>query len=674
MDSSATNPFGAKSETTPFTYLPPLNTPPPPPGRNTQPAPSFDPNAPGAQPSGASKPNPFASAVFPKPPAFPSAVGQQAFPNTASVLDSGRPPIKLGGFEATAEEMATKPKFPSAPSVLGNFTPSATTFPPIEPIKFQRKEGSMPPGNQAVSPFAGLPQPPPASTPSILAGQKSLPDTLSQSKPQTKEPPKITFTPPTDQASSTTKTQNAETKTKAQATPAPLGLDQNNKAPLQQPPPKKNAPKLTEPVIPPKENPKGPTRDLMQDFSKWFVLGDKGLMEEFTVYFVEDSLKELYDTFVEEQLQKARETEEKKNLEAAQKFRIYSLSLRFFYKWKENARKKRLRTMRRQQKEDMRLYYENQRAEQKRAKEEAAKKARDDAAKAVLKNTPEEILALIRSQNTTREEAEEALLATGVLAGVSDERQAAKKIVAREFGEFGSPTPSRLSSRPPSRREIPRSRQSSQTRSISGRSIGGRSVSGSHRKSTSKTTALLEEFGPKPLPSFRRSLPPMADDNSKPKGTVLTERWRLKAMGIVQMPDGTAMPESLAEEVRSGRTVIPGSGRQFQSPRRASVSGGTRLDDSRSMPPPPAPNGSMSPNKRKRSSEDYSGLSQDDSSEGGTNSHKRVMSEAEKILQELKTLREDMEDGTDWLRSQNLRMQSEASSRGPTPTQWDMKT
>ena len=52
-----------------------------------------------------------------------------------------------------------------------------------------------------------------------------------------------------------------------------------------------------------------------------------------------------------------------------------------------------------------------------------------------------------------------------------------------------------------------------------------------------------------------------------------------------------------------------------------------------------------------------------------SNSHKRVMSDVSTrdLVNELRALREEMEEGTLWFRSQNERLHAEISSRDGTP-------
>lgn len=139
-------------------------------------------------------------------------------------------------------------------------------------------------------------------------------------------------------------------------------------------------------------------------------------------------------------------------------------------------------------------------------------------------------------------------------------------------------------------------------------------------------------------------------------------------MGIVQLPDGTAVPESLVNDRRFNRTKRASSITNLPT-RRPSMSGmssyggytstfpdhgSTVLDDAGPT------------NKRKRVSEDDAGLLESESNTRN-NSHKRVMSDAESLIQELRALREEMQEGTMWFKSQNNKLQGEIASRGGTP-------
>lgn len=146
-------------------------------------------------------------------------------------------------------------------------------------------------------------------------------------------------------------------------------------------------------------------------------------------------------------------------------------------------------------------------------------------------------------------------------------------------------------------------------------------------------------------------------------------------MGIVQMPDGTALPENIANEILYGGKSYPGLGSyglqgDKSANRRASVGTGSQPSGNL-MLPPPAPkemDGAASPPKRKRTDDEDEEEGRGRQREPRAGSHKRIMSSAEQVISELKALRMEMEEGSAWYRAQSERLQSEMS-RGSTP--WD---
>ncbi|KAM0257427.1 hypothetical protein ACHAQJ_004373 [Trichoderma viride] len=405
----------------------------------------------------------------------------------------------------------------------------------------------------------------------------------------------------------------------------------------------------------PAPTPTSPPRDLLGDLTKWFVNGDKGLMKEFEVFMVESIVREVYNKFQkDEEVRKRREKEEQDNAEA-KRFRIYNLSLKYFYRWKRNAREKRLRHLRRSGREQFRAFREAQRAAQLREEQETAQRVAKQKAELAALNRPGELATILRNNQRNKRKAEEALLASGVLSGVTNERRAVSAIFRHEYRP--SPTPS-----------------------ING-SQGIRSRSGSivSTEGGSKTRALRERLlGEKPG-RFRHSLPSISADGSPPEKSRISkvsERWRLKAMGIVQMPDGTALPESMVDEIRRGLKKDTSS-RGSSSIRRASITGAATMAAAAAMrqqsPLATKSTGdhlfSDNPltinNKRKRSVEDESEVAKEDIVD--TDPHKRVMSDADILLHELRAMRQEMEEGTTWFKSQNGKLQSEIMSRGGTP-------
>lgn len=454
-------------------------------------------------------------------------------------------------------------------------------------------------------------------------------------------------------------------KTDAVSSTSPLGTTSSSVPPFPFPGttpqlPTSNilGPSTTTPTIPPTtivkppsppSPPPVPPRDLMGDFTKWFVLGDEGLIEEFRAYMLENILQSVYTKFHTEQEEQRQKEESERAAAKADQFRAYNLSVKYFYRWRDMARELRLKQLRRSGRDQMRAFYEAQRAAQLKAQKKAARRAAREKAEIAQLNRPEEFKELLR-HNTNVRQAEMTALSRAT-SGVNHEDMA----------------PPQIMNRPPSVNGSTTSDHSSLSRSTASR--GG-----------SKTQALrMQLLGDEPA-SFRRSLPLMSsrvngNSDSEPSVSRVSERWRLKAMGIVQMPDGTAIPASLANEPRKAKNKYSGIGSMGPpvSPvvRRASISGLTnqdgRLLSSQRTASHVEVDGATAKHKRKRTTDD-----DDEANRQGTSeekSHKRVMSDAQILMNELRAMREEMEEGATWFRGQNEKLQSELNSRSSTP--WD---
>ncbi|OAA40286.1 80 kD MCM3-associated protein [Metarhizium rileyi] len=401
----------------------------------------------------------------------------------------------------------------------------------------------------------------------------------------------------------------------------------------------------TTPAVADLHTPVEKPRDLMGDFTRWFVMGDNGILEQFRVFLVDEIARETFKTFQEEvEQRKIREEEEAIN-EEVERFRTYNLSLKYFYRWKQNARGKRLSALRRSGRDQLRAFYASQHAAERRARKEATEKAVRQQAEQARVNRPEEFLDMLKQKKMSKRKARDALLSSGVLSGMNNEHEVVESIVGREF----------------------RSRSNSVSTSCQSRD----SSPNPSRKLGGKTKALRDLYLAKPG-RFRRSLPSTSSRASEPVESArsmsnASARWRLKAMGIVQLPDGTAVPESIAHDMMGRPSHY--SSLAFQSTifkhdpnGRASVGGGgqTPLDADIPM----VDDGSAT-NKRKRCVVD------DDASEAGKevsaehSKHKRIMSEAEKLTSELKAIRQELEEGREWFKSQNERLRSESRAESP---------
>ncbi|KAM0317471.1 hypothetical protein ACHAPQ_010984 [Fusarium lateritium] len=643
-----------------------------------QPTPQSNPFASGLA-SAAKQPavNPFAPSTSAAAPSFFNNASGTAT-NTQQPMGSGATPSQ------TPFASSDKPPTASSKPLMSNpfgqpFTPaSQDTAPATQSSLFQPPKSTIPPAAQVSSnetaseKFQG-------QTPALVsAGQKPPAINILPPTPQLPGSPFNSLTPQTSSTNTTSQTTQptagigSSTLTGEQSKPATSILGSQ--------PPVSSTPQFSFPPIgastalasttgngvaqtstaltttqPPQEPtsplaPPAPPRDLLGDFTKWFVTGDDGLIEEFQAFMLDNILQGVYRKFVQDEEIRRQKEEDNKALAEAQKFRIYNLSVKYFYRWKETARDRRLSQLRRSGREQMRAYYEAQRAEQARIQKEAARKAAREKAELAELNRSEELKDFLKHKKPKRRQAaeEDALRASGVLSGISNEQDAISRIVRR--------TPSVSST------------------------LSSKQSTASVARGGSKTRALRQQFGDESA-TFRRSLPPMASRNTaspEPSNRFsrVSERWRLKAMGIVQLPDGTAVPESMANEMHYAKRRQPGAGAMGPPTsdfnRRASVSdlarpeGRHRLSSSHGTTDTNESDSAGTKNKRKRAAEDDETTQE---RQPKSSSHKRVMSDAQTLINELRAMREEMEEGATWFRDQNDRMQSEVMSRGSTP--WD---
>ncbi|KAI5461243.1 SAC3/GANP/Nin1/mts3/eIF-3 p25 family-domain-containing protein [Mariannaea sp. PMI_226] len=594
-------------------------------------------------PFGAPSSTPFATGIAQAKTPFAQlgttalAKPQETKPTDSSSFDPG-PIVNVIQFDRPSEAkplgLQTTPslqqELPKAPE--SNSIPPIPNIPSAIPPKFP----SFPPVN--TTPASSISTQP---TPGLSLGGS----TLAPSKQKEKNDAIATATAPSTFVSKPV-AQLPVTAQDPPKTDSILGLPRPSTPSL---PTTVTKPASPPPPAPPVAPP-APPRDLMGDFTKWFVLGDGGIWEDFRAFILEDILQTVYTTFQNEQERKRQQEEEERAITEATEFRVYHLSVKYFYRWRDNARELRLKELRRNGRDQVRAFYEAQRVAQLKAEKEAARRAAREEAELAQLNRPEEFKELLKHQASKRE-SNETLPSSRTSPGVSREEAAASQIL----------------NRPPS--------------SVNGSVTSNQSSSSrfSTSKGGSKTQALRKQLlGDQPT-GFRRSLPPLSSRDGSRSDTEshvsrVSERWRLKAMGIVQMPDGTALPESLANDSRYAKKRHSGIGSMGPpaSPvvRRASISGlanpsGHTLANRRAHATPTKADVIAAKNKRKR-------VTEDDHEQGGeTDSkvHKRVMSDAQILINELKAMREEMEEGATWFRDQNERLQSELMSRGSTP--WD---
>ncbi|PHH87757.1 hypothetical protein CDD83_8446 [Cordyceps sp. RAO-2017] len=408
---------------------------------------------------------------------------------------------------------------------------------------------------------------------------------------------------------------------------------------------------------------------MLGDINKWYVKGDNGLLSDFVVESVRQITEAAflqYQNEVEEQ--KRREEEERTNAEV-ERFRVYNISLKFFYRWKRNARAKRLQTVRLQAREQMRAYLAEQRAAARKARQaekEAAAQAEKQRLAYEARESEDAFIARMDAKCAASREARASLMADEAMSRRDRELEAARKKAG------GGSASSALSQ-------------------SSGRSQPAGQPQQPARKEGPKTRALRQLLDGKPQ-GFRRSLPSLSSNRESPSNA--SPRWRLKAMGIVPLPDGTAVPESLARDMTFGRPHFTRSVESYRA-RRISATEAIETGLRRARSSSLQESGETGPlNKRKRSPGEESGEREGAAAEADAAS-KRTTSSAdkrprhgedkdgadsggskpdesdyEKLLRtsrqfrmELRAFDAEMKEDTEWFRAENERMRSESAGR-----------
>jgi hypothetical protein len=297
-------------------------------------------------------------------------------------------------------------------------------------------------------------------------------------------------------------------------------------------------------------------RDPIGEFTRWFICGDRGLMEDhLQSWVVKHLLEDLWENFREAEEERKRKEEDEKSWAEARKFRTYSLRVTYFYRWLDIFRKRRV---------VKRIQMEKEKARQWNMPENVAK--RDAAKKAARDKEEREVVSLLRknAKEKGREESklresvrsqeqsvEDALLATGIFTGGREERAAARHAAMDDDDESEtSMLPSEMLYRQESRRrrkhglaplnrlmEPPKYKEGSKTAKLRALSTGQDTLSmstGSLRNSTLSS-------------SYRSSLGFNGSRVAKAKKSQVSDPyWRMKAHGLVQMPNGEYLHESLA--------------------------------------------------------------------------------------------------------------------------------
>ncbi|KJZ74223.1 hypothetical protein HIM_06454 [Hirsutella minnesotensis 3608] len=298
-----------------------------------------------------------------------------------------------------------------------------------------------------------------------------------------------------------------------------------------------------------------PPRDLLGDVNAWYVNGDKGLVEDFMINTIRAITKKAFAQHQREVAEQKRREEEKRLEAEAERFRVYNLSLKFFYRWKRNARKKRLRVVAKRGRDEMRAFIAQRRAaerDERKAEAMALEHKVPHRLEPTSNDIVDELVNRIKSKRTSRLEARESLLASGVLSGVSREHEAAQRIVRDEsqssvYSESLSEMPSKPSKSPPKK-------EGAKTRAL--------------------RQLLLGEPENQPQERFRRSLPSIpngsfAADRSN-RGSNASSLWKLKAMGV-ETPDVASAPLAMSASRSSSAQLYSRSATMWRERRISAI-------------------------------------------------------------------------------------------------------
>ncbi|KAH6854304.1 SAC3/GANP/Nin1/mts3/eIF-3 p25 family-domain-containing protein [Chaetomium sp. MPI-CAGE-AT-0009] len=642
---TASSPFGAVSSSPFTTTAPPTTT-----------LPSFS-TFPAPQPSAATA-SPFTALSQPTPQA---QTGQSPFsslnqpPTSSAASATPKPAANLvqsaqTGETAASPFVATKPvegsnpfgfltntasatlpslaqaaaqsqpstNFPSATSIFSSPAPNpattanpahATTLPPTKPagsIPSASILGSAPPAGASLFPTTTLAKP--------TSGQQET--TAAPSVPSIQVFPPATTTPaPTAQSlqplSSSPFQPLGQTPLSGSSSQAPTVPSQGGAA--------------TAPSGPPPSR----KRDLLGDFTKWFVTGDDGLVEQFTEEILRHILWGAWQDFEREEAERKRQEEDQESWRVAREHQSYRLRLKFFYRWRNIARSLATKRILREGREKMRLYREQQQIVKKQLHEEKEKAEREArrAAKRQLMEDSNRLALLATSTGrrgsvaySTDQNPEDQLLASGVFSGLRDDpRSLARRSVRGSAINGGDPWAMDSATRsfryPESELELEPA--PSDTSSVGGKREGW------------KTRSLREKFGIEPRRSlsasgsvvnanggsftsssrFRQSLPGTGHDNHRTTNFSASRKrsaeeesddepgakrqagfygdasngektnrfsksthWELRARGFVPMPDGNWLPEAIARSSSANNKPGRARGRYDLASRSGSAS------------------------------------------------------------------------------------------------------
>ncbi|KAI8960142.1 SAC3/GANP/Nin1/mts3/eIF-3 p25 family-domain-containing protein [Daldinia sp. FL1419] len=338
-------------------------------------------------------------------------------------------------------------------------------------------------------------------------------------------------------------------------------------------------------------------RDLMDNFARWFVCADKGLMEsQLEEFAVTSVLKAVWDEYNVIEAERIRKEEEDKINAEVRIFRESSLQLKYFRRWHDGFRRRqRIKRMNEEKEKARQWRLPENVARRERAAREEKERVVQETTDSMLRrsqhrvdetaqlrastglnlkwrgrrktDTPTRTYSQSSSPGSQARSIEEALLATGVLNVVRDEKAAARYVAKDYDSEAMSDLDQerKLRLRTENRNRIERGihrlkelpepkvyKEGYKTAMLRARCRG----SGGDTMSVSSGSLRNSTFSS----SYRSSPGHNNSRVSKSRSRVADPYWTLKARGLVRMPNGEFLHESIALPMLREGKRIPGFG------------------------------------------------------------------------------------------------------------------
>lgn len=328
------------------------------------------------------------------------------------------------------------------------------------------------------------------------------------------------------------------------------------------------------PIIPYKTEKKKVKADIPISLARFMFMDDDGIFAEFVKQEVErECRKAMKEHEMELQAEaQARCRKYDEQLAEADQFRKYSVAVKYFRKWRENAHKKW----------QLRRGMENRRLRQQMADERRAKALQAKEAQKTIVADFSKSVSDTRNKRRRMDDEERMLTSSGILNGLHNPGQAASRIVRgdmappRSTTPLGSPMPDRFARPASALGHSTASLQSfmdgeklSQANATSNRlnqsttSFGSsfrRSQSSSvvHRRSQSATSnndiPLNVSQGGSRIHLLPKSYRASNSQSPRPSN-VQTDYFRLKARGIYTLPNGVPVAKTAAVDFRSSGII-----------------------------------------------------------------------------------------------------------------------